>query len=120
MLDGSNSTAWRSSNSSTAVKWAILNMGSQQAIRGFQLVPDYVSTGDNATQIRVSTSADSATWQVQGIWNGTGPATGSSAASPDLKNINFIAPVQARYFRLDILAWVSGSRAGIGELNAVQ
>ncbi len=120
MLDGNNSTAWRSSNSSTAVKYAILNMGGPQSVRGFQLVPDYVSTGDNATKITVSSSADSAVWTVQGIWNGTGPATGSSAASPDLKNINFIAPVTAKYFRFDITAWVSGSRAGIGELNAVQ
>jgi F5/8 type C domain/Domain of unknown function (DUF1735) len=120
MLDGSNSTAWRSSNSSTAAKWVILNMKSLQAVKGFQLTPDYVSTGDNATQIRVSTSPDSVTWTVQGIWKGTGPATGSSAASPNLKGVNFLAPVQAQYFRFDILAWVSGSRTGIGELNAIQ
>jgi hypothetical protein len=120
MLDGNNSTAWRSSNSSTAAKWVILNMQSAQTVRGFQLTPDYVSTGDNATQIRVSTSPDSVTWTVQGIWNGTGPAAGTNATNPDLKGINFLAPVQAQYFRLDILKWVSGSRTGIGELNAIQ
>ncbi|HEY4288686.1 MAG TPA: discoidin domain-containing protein [Puia sp.] len=120
MLDGSNSTAWRSSNSSTAAKWVVLNMKSVQAIKGFQLTPDYVSTGDNATQIRVSTSTDSLTWTVQGIWKGTGPVTGSNATSPDLKGIGFLAPVQAQYFRFDILTWTSGSRTGIGELNALQ
>jgi hypothetical protein len=120
MLDGSNSTAWRSSNSSTAAKWVVLNVKSLQTIKGFQLTPDYVSTGDNPTQIRVSASQDSVTWTIQGIWKGTGPATASSATNPDLKGIDFLAPVQAKYFRFDILAWVSGSRTGIGELNAIQ
>ncbi len=120
MVDGSNTTAWRSSNSSTATKYVIVNVKSLQSIKGFQLTPDYVSTGDNATQIRVSTSTDSLSWTVQGVWKGTGPATTSSAANPDLKGINFLAPVQAKYFRFDILAWVSGSRTGIGELNVIQ
>lgn len=120
MVDGSNSTAWRSSNSSTAAKYVIVNMKSSQTITGFRLTPDYVSTGDNATQIRVSTSPDSVTWTVQGVWKGTGPATGSSATNPDLKWIDFLSPVQTQYFRFDILAWVSGSRTGIGELNVMQ
>lgn len=120
MLDGNNSTAWRSSNSSTAAKYLILNMGSSQTLRGMQLTPNYVTTGENATQIKVSTSADSVSWTVQGVWKGTGPATGSSAASPDLKGINFISPVTAKYVRLDIQAWVSTNRVGIGELNAIQ
>ncbi len=120
MLDGNNSTAWRSSNSSSAAKYVILNMGKQNSVSGFRLTPDYVTTSENPTQIKVSTSADSTTWTVQGVWTGTGPATGSSAANPDIKGINFIAPVQAKFFRFDITAWVSGSRTGIGELNAVQ
>jgi len=120
MIDGSNSTAWRSSNTSSAAKWAVVNMGSQQTIKGFQMLPDYVTTTENATQMTVSTSTDNVNWIVQGIWKGTGPATGSTAASPDIKGINFIAPVQAQYFRFDITAWVSGSRAGIGEVYVVQ
>lgn len=120
MVDGSNSTAWRSSNSTTAAKYVIVNVGGQQAVKGFQIVPNYVATAENATQMTVSTSTDSVTWKVQGIWKGTGPATGSTAASPDLKGVNFLAPVTARYFRFDITALVSGGRVGIGELNAVQ
>ncbi len=120
MTDGSNSTAWRSSNSSTAAKYVIVNMKSQQTIKGFQLTPDYVSTGDNPTSIRVSTSTDSISWTVQGVWKGTAPASGTSAAAPDFKGINFLAPVTMQYFRFDILTWVSGSRTGIGELNVVQ
>jgi len=119
MVDGNNSTAWRSSNSSTAAKYVIVNMGSQKALAGFQLVPNYVATTENATQIAVSTSTDNVTWVAQGVWKGTGPAAGSSAASPNIKGINFIAPVTAQYFRFDITALVSGSRVGIGELYAL-
>ncbi|MBS1662267.1 MAG: discoidin domain-containing protein [Bacteroidetes bacterium] len=120
MVDGNNATAWRSSNSSTAAKYVIVNLKSAQSIKGFRLVPDYVTTTENPTQIRVSTSSDSTTWTVQGIWKGALPATGSSAAAPDLKWIGFLAPVQTQYFRFDILAWGSGSRTGIGELDVVQ
>ncbi|MFT3935294.1 MAG: discoidin domain-containing protein [Chitinophagaceae bacterium] len=120
MIDGNNATAWRSSNSSTAAKYAIVNMGSSQTIKGFQMVPNYVATTENPTQMTISTSADNVTWKVQGIWKGTAPATTSSATSPDIKGINFIAPVQAQYFRFDITAQVSGSRAGIGEVYIVQ
>lgn len=121
MLDGSNTTAWRSSNSSTAAKWAILNMGSTQTVKGFQLVPNYVATTENPTQMTISTSTDNVTYTVQGIWRGSGPANTSSATSPDIKGVNFIAPVSARYFRFDITAVTNGTaRVGIGELNALQ
>lgn len=121
MLDGNNSTAWRSSNSSTAAKWVVLNMGSTQTVKGFQIVPNYVSTAENPTQMTISTSTDNVTYTVQGIWKGTGPSASSSAASPDIKGVNFIAPVTARYFRLDITSVVNNTaRVGIGELNAVQ
>lgn len=120
MIDGSNTTSWRSSNSSTAAKWAIVNMGSAKTVKGFQIVPNYVSTSENATRMTISTSNDNVTYTTQGIWNGTGPATGSSAASPDIKGVNFIAPVTARYFRFDITSWVSGNRVGFAEVNAIQ
>jgi hypothetical protein len=121
MLDGNNSTAWRSGNSSTAAKWVVLDLPTAQTVNGLQLTPDYVSTGENPTQVRVSTSMDSVSWTVQGTWKGTGPASTSNATNPDLKGINFLAPVQARYFRLDILKMsTSTTRAGIGELNAIQ
>jgi len=120
MIDGSNTTAWRSSNSSTAAKWLTMDMKSAQQIKGFRLVPNYVTVTENATTISVSTSMDGIIWKPQGEWNGTGPAAGSTAANPDLKHINFITPVQARYFRFDITKWVSGNRVGIAELNVVQ
>lgn len=120
MLDGVNTTYWRSSNSSSAAKWVSIDMGSVQEIKGIRINPNYTSANENATSINVSTSQDNITWTAQGAWKGTGPATGSTAANPDLKGINFIAPIQARYFRLDITAWVGGSRVGIGELNVIK
>lgn len=120
MLDGSNTTAWRSSNSSTAAKWLTVDMGTAQQIKGFRLVPNYVATAENATKISVSTSMDNITWTSLGQWTGTGPSATSSAANPDLKHINFINPVQTRYFRFDIISWTSGSRVGIAELNVIQ
>jgi hypothetical protein len=120
MLDGNNSTSWRSSNSTTAAKNAILNMGSAQTVKGFLIVPNYVSTAENATQMTISSSADNVTWKVQGIWKGTGPASGSTAANPDIKGVNFLVPVTAQYFKFDITALVSGGRVGFGELNALQ
>jgi hypothetical protein len=120
MVDGNNATAWRSSNSGTAAKYVIVNVGSAQTLKGFRLVPNYVMTPENATRISVSSSTDSTTWTFQGVWRGTGPSATSSAASPDIKGINFLQPVQAKFFRFDIEALVSGNRVGIGELNAAQ
>jgi hypothetical protein len=120
MLDGNATTAWRSSNSATAAKWVSIDMGSTRQIKGIQISPNYVSVNENATGIRVSTSEDNITWTTQGNWKGTGPVTGSSATNPDLKGINFIRPVTARYFRLDITSWVSTNRVGIGELNVIE
>jgi hypothetical protein len=120
MLDGNNSTAWRSNNTATAAKWVVLNMGSSKTIKGFRITPNYVVTAENATQIIVSSSPDNVNWTVQGRWRGTGPAAGTSAASPDFKGLNFITPVQSQYFRFEIVSWVSGSRVGIAELNAFE
>lgn len=120
MLDGNNSTSWRSSNSSSAAKWAIIDVASEKTIKGFRIVPNYVSTGENATRMTISTSTDNVTWTVQGEWNGTGPAAGTNAANPDIKGVNFVAPVQARYFRFDINARVSGNRVGFAEVNGVE
>ncbi|WP_316750611.1 BT_3987 domain-containing protein [Pedobacter gandavensis] len=121
MLDGVNTTAWRSSSTSSfAAKWLSIDMGAAQQIKGFVMVPNYVATTENATGITVSTSMDNLIWTVQGAWKGTGPAATSSATNPDLKNINFIIPVQARYFRFDATSSSGGTRVGIAELNVVQ
>lgn len=120
MLDGNSNTSWRSSNSSSAAKWVVMDMGGMQEMKAILISPNYVSRNENATGITVSVSQDGENWTVQGDWKGTGPDAASSAADPDLKGINFIAPVQARYFRLDITSRVAGNRVGIGELNVIQ
>jgi len=120
MTDGNNSTAWRSSNSSTAVKSVTVDLGSVQTFKALVLTPNYVNVNENITQMTVSISQDNVTWIGQGIWTGTIPASSSSAATPDKKGVNFIIPVQARYFRLDITGSNGQNRVGIGELNVLQ
>jgi len=120
MLDGNNATYWRSNSSTTAIKTVTLNVGSSQTVSGIRISPNYTSSAENATQITVSTSADNVTFTAQGIWKGTTYATGSTTSNPDLKGINFLVPVQARYFKLDITGWPSGGIVGIAEINTVQ
>lgn len=120
LLDGNDATVWRSSNSATAAKTITLNMGTTQTIKGFRISPNYNNVNENATEITVSTSTDNVTYTPQGVWRGTAPAVGSSAAAPDYKGVNFLAPVQARYFRLDITARVSGNIVGAAEIHAIQ
>ncbi len=120
LLDGSNTTVWRSSNSSTAAKWIQIDMGDAKTLKGLVMTPNYTSTAENATRLTILTSADNSTWTTQGIWNGTGPAAGTNAANPNLKGIQFIAPVQARYFRIVYNSWTSGNRVGMAEINAVE
>jgi len=120
LLDASNSTVWRSSSSSSAAKWVILNMGGVKSVKGFLLSPNYTSTSENPIEITVSTSLDNVNWLKQGVWTGTGPITGSSAISPDIKGITFISPVQAQYFQFTITRMVSSTtRTGLAEIYAV-
>lgn len=120
LLDGSNSTVWRSSNSSTAAKWVILNMGAVKTVKGYVIVPNYTATTENATAMQIAISNDNVTWTEQGTWRGTGPATGSSATAPDLKGVNFIAPVSAQYIRFTITAQASTTRVGMAEIYGVE
>lgn len=120
MLDGSNTTSWRSSNTAGAAKWASIDMVSVRTLKGFQIVPNYVSVSENAVQMTVSTSTDNTIWTVQGVWNGSGPLAGSTAAIPDIKGVEFYSPVSARYVRFDITVLVSGNRVGFAEVNAIQ
>ena len=122
MLDGSNSTVWRSSNSSTAAKTVTLNMGSVQQVSGFRISPNYNNTNENAVQMTISTSTDNVNYTFQGIWRGKGPAAGTNATNPDYKGVTFVVPVQARYWRFDITAWVASTVnvVGIAEINGIQ
>src|SRR5690606_30406374 len=118
MIDGNNSTAWRSSNSSTAAKWFVVNMGGVKTINSFSTVPNYVATAENITEMTVLSSNDNATWKKEGVWKGTGPVSGSSAVNPSIKGITFLTPVTAQYFRFEITKWTSGNRVGVAEIYA--
>jgi hypothetical protein len=67
--------------------------------------------------MRVASSNDGVNWTVQGSYAGSMPA--GSATAPELRNVSFYAPVQARYFRFTLTAY--GQYAGgFGELNAFE
>lgn len=120
LVDGNNSTVWRSSNSASAAKWIQVDMGSAQTIKGFRLSPNYTNTNENATGLTILSSNDNTNWTTQGKWTGTGPASGTNATNPDFKGVQFIEPVTARYYRIEYTSWVSGNRVGLAELNAIQ
>ncbi|ULT25198.1 DUF1735 domain-containing protein [Sphingobacterium sp. E70] len=82
-------------------------------ISGFTFTPRYWdyfgSTYISApTAMRVASSNDGVNWTVQGSYTGSMPA--GTAANPQLRNISFYAPVQARYFRFTLTAY--GQYAG--------
>jgi len=120
LVDGSNNTVWRSQNSSGAAKWIEVDMGAAVAMKGMRMSPSYSSSNDNATRLTVLTSDDNVNWTSQGVWTGTSYASGTNANNPDYKGIQFIAPVTARYFRLEYNAWGTGNRVGMAELNVIE
>lgn len=120
LLDGSNSSVWRSSNSSSAAKWIVLDLAALREVKGFRISPSYNSANENAKSLSIAISDDNLNWTEQGIWNGTGTRSGTNASNPDFKGINFISPVQARYVRFTYLSWVGGNRVGMAEINVVE
>lgn len=118
VLDGKNETAWDSDGKLPA--WVQLDMGSENTVKGFPIVPGYEYRSDNFITMEVLSSSDGKSWKSQGIYNGTATSSGSTAANPDIKMVKFISPVKARYFKFNITATTDGGYAGMGELNAVQ
>lgn len=124
VFDNNAATGWHSAlafGTAPAVTFTV-DMQSQKNINGFTFTPRYWdyfgSTYISApTAIRVASSNDGVNWTVQGSYTGSMPA--GTAANPQLRNISFYAPVQARYFRFTLTAY--GQYAGgFGELNAFE
>lgn len=118
VLDGNNATAWDSDGRMPA--WVILDMQSATAVKGFSIVPSYEYRTDNFLTMEILSSNDRISWKSQGEYNGTVTLASSSAINPDLKNIKFFTPVNARYFKFNITKTTDGSYAGMAEVNAIQ
>ncbi len=117
ILDGNNATAWDSDGRMPA--WVQLDMGASKTVKGFPIVPSYEYRNDNFINMEVYSSNNGTTWKLEGYYVGTTTSAGSTAANPDIKNVRFIMPVTARYFKFNITKTTDGSYAGMAELNAV-
>jgi hypothetical protein len=115
MLDGDPATAW---DSNTGNETVILDMGaSQTSIKGILISPNYVYNSDNILNMIVYTSTDGTTWTNQGNWTASHYPPGGSPSVPEIENVQFYSPVNARYLKFT----TSGtSYVGIGELNVVK
>lgn len=118
ILDGNNSTAWDSNGAMPA--WVRLDMGAAKTIKGFSIVPNYVFISDNFLEMEVYSSSDDKNWKLIGKYIGMGTAATSSPQNPDIKNVKFLEPQTARYFKFNILRSTDGGYTGMAELNAIE
>lgn len=70
--------------------------------------------------MEVYSSTNGTTWKLEGYYVGTTTSAGSTVANPDIKNVRFLTPVTARYFKFNITKTTDGSYAGMAELNALE
>lgn len=112
-LDGDYATSWMSDASSA---WIAIDMGSVNTLRGIQLSPNYkYGVEYNITTFDIFTSNDSVTWQLQGKY--TGSKFGGSVSAPDIRNVHFYTPVQARYFKISYIDIDTSDYAGASEIK---
>ena len=99
-----------------------VDMQTAKNVRGFNFTPKYWSYFGSpyisaVTEMQISSSNDGTNWTMQGSYAGTMP--GGAASNPQLRNVSFYAPVQARYFRFTITQY-GQFMGGFGELNAFE
>ncbi len=114
VLDDKYSTSWLTSADGANIT---IDMGANQSLNGIQLAPNYkYSVKYNASSFEIATSNDNSTWTTQGTYSGE--TFGGDAYTPDLRNIHFYAPVDARYFRITFDKNTSSSYlAGASEIR---
>ncbi|MGJ1285833.1 BT_3987 domain-containing protein [Sphingobacterium spiritivorum] len=123
-FDNDAATGWQSEftfGTQPAVQFTI-DMHNQKSIRGFTFTPKYWSFFGSdfisaVTKMEVASSNDGINWTPQGSYAGSMP--NGTAANPELRNVSFYAPIQARYFRFNITGY-GVFAAGFGELNAFE
>lgn len=118
LVDGSNSTSWRSNGILPA--WVVVDMITASTVKGFSIIPNYEYRTSDFIEMDVLSSNDGTTWKTEGQYVGTATLSSSSATVPDIKTIKFIVPVNARYFKFNITKSTAGTYSGMCELNAIQ
>lgn len=119
VLDGNNTTYWNSPGWSLPQD-LIVDAGSVQTFKGFRITPQYADLTRDFLQISIATSEDKIHWISQGYYFGTPVSSTSSADQPDIKNIKFITPVNARYINFSIQKSTSSYYTGVAEINGIQ
>lgn len=117
VLDGDNNTVW--STSRVTPQWVQLDMGASKTVKGFVLTPSYLYINENWLTVKVSSSSDGVNWKFEGVYFGSKTSPSSSVTNPDIKYMNFLTPINARYFKFDVLK-ASSSFTGLSELNAIE
>lgn len=118
-FDGNISTGWFSPTYDR-VPYVEIDMGAEQAVKGFRLTSFYpYGSGYAPSKIQIFTSKNGNDWEDIGNKNISYPAAGTGSWNPDVKPINFYAPISARYFKLSITGSYD-SYMGIAEINAVK
>jgi len=117
VLDGKISTFWRAAKPSP--QDLIINMTDEYTVKGFLFTPQYNNMYESFNQTKVYSSKDGKTWEFQGYFLAGYTNYESSAEKPDIKTLRFIKPVQAKYFKFQVIDAGYGNPA-IAEINAIQ
>jgi hypothetical protein len=114
VLDGKGDTYWRSPR--VMPQDITINMGDSKLVKGFSFTPQYNDSYDNFREVKVYSSQDGQTWDFQGYFLAGSVYWDSSVENPDIKTLRFINPVQAKYFKFQVMEASNGITA-IAEIN---
>ncbi|SEF98554.1 BT_3987 domain-containing protein [Sphingobacterium lactis] len=120
VLDGKIETYWKSEKYvSAAPQSLILNLGAQKKVKGFFFTPQYDDTYNDFRKIRVFSSQDGTNWNYEGYYMPGGIYWDSSIENPDIKTLRFLKPVDARYFKFEVMESINGNTA-IAEVKGIE
>ncbi|WP_099370203.1 BT_3987 domain-containing protein [Sphingobacterium sp. 1.A.5] len=114
VLDGKGDTYWRSPR--VMPQDITINMGDSKLVKGFSFTPQYNDSYDDFREVKVYSSQDGQTWEFQGYFLAGSVYWDSSVEKPDIKTLRFINPVQAKYFKFQVMEASNGITA-IAEIN---
>ncbi|KGE12996.1 BT_3987 domain-containing protein [Sphingobacterium deserti] len=121
VFDGNPATGWHSDFGAQNVVFTV-DMRNTKNIRGFSFTPRYWNFYNSVfisaiTGMEILSSNDGINWTSQGSYAGSMP--GGTPSNPELRNLSFYTPVQARYFRFAITQY-GQYMPGFGELYAYE
>jgi len=104
LFDGKIATIWKAAGSTP--KDITIDMGKTETLKGFIFSPSYLGSYDiyyNFSKVEAYSSNDGKTWKKEGIFIAGDIDNRSTADRPDRKNLKFINPVTAKFFKFNII-----------------